>query len=72
MIHQMPRHLDNTMPIRIRLHHGHDGRRAHMRTDRVIILRNGTEADLDVGWADGVGWVQVVNSRLAQDRFQLR
>ncbi len=43
-----------------------------MCTDRVIILRDGTEADLDVGWADGVGWIQVGNTRLAQDRFQLR
>ena len=43
-----------------------------MGADGVIILRDGTEADLDVGWADGVGWVQVGDTRLAQDRFQLR
>lgn len=43
-----------------------------MGADRVIVLSDGTEADLDVGWADGVSWVQVGNTRLAQDGFQLR
>ena len=43
-----------------------------MRTDRVIVLHDGTEADLDVGWTNGVGWIQVGHTRLAQDGFQLR